>query len=43
MIKGLAIGTGHIEFFVAIFEGTCDKYVGCDMHVDEALILDIII
>ena len=29
MINGLAIGAGHIECFVAIFEGACAKYAGC--------------
>ena len=29
LIHGLAIGAGHIECFVAIFEGSCDKYAGC--------------
>ena len=29
MINGLAFGAGHIECFVAIFEGACAKYVGC--------------
>ena len=28
-IQGLAIGAGHIECFVAIFDGACNKYVGC--------------
>ena len=28
-INGLAIGAGHIECFVGIFEGACSKYVGC--------------
>ena len=29
-IQGLAIGAGHIECFVAIFDGACNKYVGCN-------------
>ena len=29
IIQGLAIGVGHIECFVAIFDGACNKYVGC--------------
>ena len=28
-IQGLAIGAGHIECFVAIFDGACNSYVGC--------------
>ena len=28
-IQGLAIGAGHIECVVAIFDGACNKYVGC--------------
>ena len=28
-IQGLAIGAGHIECFVAIFDGACNKFVGC--------------
>ena len=29
LIQGLAVGAGHIECFVAIFEAACADYAGC--------------